>query len=194
MEGMLTSIVVVAAGVFVIVRICMRSRAAVIKSPRIGFLDFSGGELAGQLLEDKAAFGSLFESNPESISTPPQCDVLLLYCRIGPEGTIEGSHHGLRELIRDSGAVVVVIASENTGPQYVAAMKKTGYGNANLVMTFNRKGPVFGQFFYKLFGLMKKGKSMPMAWVRLVPQSHGREQPNCPDALFVCEAGPISFR
>jgi hypothetical protein len=118
MEGMLTSIIVVAAGVFVIVRIFMRSRAAVIKSPRIGFLDFSGGELAGQLLEDKAAFGSLFESNADSISTPPQCDVLFLYCRIGPEGTIEGSHHGLRELIRDSGAVVVVIASENTGPQY----------------------------------------------------------------------------
>jgi hypothetical protein len=70
MKGMLFSIVVLAAGVFAIVRIFMRSKATIIKLPTVSFLDLSRGEFAEQLVEDKRALGALFESTSESNSKP----------------------------------------------------------------------------------------------------------------------------
>jgi hypothetical protein len=88
--GILISIILTATGAFAIVRIFKRSRGTVIKSPKIGFLELSGGELAEQIFEDKKILDPLFESTLESPSTPPQCNVLFLYCRIGPDGSIQG--------------------------------------------------------------------------------------------------------
>lgn len=88
MEGTLISIVVLAVGVFAIVLIVKRSKATIIKSPTIAFLDLSRGEFAEQLLEDKGALGSLLESASESSPTLPQCNVLFLNCHCGPQGSI----------------------------------------------------------------------------------------------------------
>jgi len=76
----------------------------------------------------------------------------------------------------------------------MAACKKKGYGDANLVMTISRKGELFGPFSHKLFSAMKQGTSMPIAWVKLAPQVPGKDHPDCPGALFSVEAGQIAFR
>lgn len=194
MESLLIPIALLAFLVYLVVRSRLRSRAATIKSPSIGFLDLSGGEFTELLREDKNALSPLFESPVESSSTPPKCNVLFLYFRLTEDGGIQGSNHRLRELVRDSGASVAVVATDNPGPHYKLATKKTGFGNANLVMTLNRKGHAFSRFFQQLFSLMKQGKSMPIAWVKLAPQIPGQEHPDCPDTFFVCEAGQVSFK
>lgn len=165
----------------------------VIKAPRIGFLNLLGSSGQAILKEDQAALGPLFASLEESDSAPPVCDVLLIYAHVQHDGSIAGTDDGLRELIRKSAAPIVMIASENSGDGYVAAGKRTGYGQANLVMTLKRKGPLFGQFFGQLFRRMFEGKTMPLAWVELAPQSPKALHINCPE-IFAAGASHIVFR
>ena len=131
----------------------------------------AGGDASVAIVADKAALVSLFSSSVESSDVPPICSVLFLYCHIEPSGNIRGSSRGLREIIRDSRAAVVVVASENSGNSYIAAGKQRGYGQANLVMALDRRGDVFPKFFQRLFTEMKQGVSMPVAWVKFAPQA-----------------------
>jgi hypothetical protein len=188
-----------AVGAFIVLiflaTILRRRRATVIQSPTLGILDLSAGSSVAMINADRAAIGQFFSSVLESSGTPPTCNVLFVYCDIEPDGSIRHCNSGLREIIRDSGAVVVVVASENPGSGYVAAAKrKPGYGHANLVMTTDRRGAVFPVFFQRLFTHMKRGVSMPVAWVKLCPQIPGLQQTDCPAYVFVCEAGQVVFR
>jgi hypothetical protein len=84
----------------------------VIDSPQLGLLDLlgpRGDELAAQDLE---ALADLFDTPVRSAKQPPRCDVLLIYARIDDTGRIAASDLGLREIIRDAGARIVVVASE----------------------------------------------------------------------------------
>jgi hypothetical protein len=168
--------------------------ATTIKSPTIAFLNLKGTAGEQILAEDKSALASMFTAVQESSTTPPPpCDVLFIYCDIAADGRIAGATAGLREIIRDSGARVVVVASENEGDNYIASAAKTGYGHANLVLTLDRRGPVFPAFFSRLFADMMKGTSMPMAWVKLAPQIPGHDHADCPGTIFSAEAGQIAF-
>jgi hypothetical protein len=187
--GVLTMFVVV-----VLYRYRQSATVAFIEKPVLGLLDLSDGQSISEVKTDRETLGSLFFAVLESTTKPPKCDVLLLYCTIETDGRIRGSELGLRELIRESGAPVVIVASENSAERYNSAAKKKEYGNANLVMTMNRRGEVFGQFFHKIFSAMKEGASMPLAWVKLVPQIPGKDHPDCPVSLLVCEVGQIAFR
>jgi len=40
---------------------------------------------------------------------------------------------------------------------------------------------------------MKRGVSMPVAWINLAPQGPVKEQENLPSTIFACEAGQIAF-
>ncbi len=124
---------------------------------------------------------------------PPTCNVLFLYCHIEANGRIRGYRQGLREIIRDSGADVVVVATANASDNYIAASQRKGFGHANIVMILDRKGDAFTTFFQKLFADMSRGVAMPVAWVKLAPQIPGMEQADVPDAIFACEAGQIAF-
>jgi hypothetical protein len=169
-------------------------RPLVIKSPRIGFFNLLDSSAKSILEEDKQAFRPLFAAMEESNVTPPQCDVLMIYARVESDGRIAGSTDGLRDIIRQSGAAIVVVASENDGKSYTAAGKSTGYGQANLVLTLKRKGAAFTQLFTQLFGRMSKGKSMLLAWVELAPQVPGATHGNCPDSIFAAEISHIVFQ
>lgn len=162
-----------------------------IKEPRLGFLDLTGGSAASLVEEDKSALQGLFSSQEKSNHAVPQCDVLFLYASIGDGGALEGTERYLRATIRDSGAKVVVVASENPNPK---PSGKPVYGHANLVITIARNGASFPRFFRELFGEMKKGTSMPMAWVKLAPQIPNLDHPDTPSTIFLCEVGGISFR
>ena len=169
-------------------------RTPTIVSPTIGFLDLAGGDASAAKAADKAALVPLFSSSVESSDVPPICSVLFLYCHIEPSGSIRGSSRGLREIIRDSRAAVVVVASENSGDSYIAAGKQRGYGRANLVMALDRKGDIFPKFFQRLFTEMKHGVSMPVAWVKFAPQAPKAEHADCPGTIFACELGQLAFK
>ncbi|MCX6851659.1 MAG: hypothetical protein NTY98_22385 [Verrucomicrobia bacterium] len=165
-----------------------------IQSPRLGFLNLKGAAGNHMLAEDRSAIAPLFSAVLESSTTPPLSDVLFIYCDIGTDGRISGTSGGLRDLIRDSGARVVVVASENPSEGCIATAKNSDYGHANLVLTLNRRGAVFPAFFSRLFSLMMIGTSMPMAWVKLAPQIPGLDHADCPGTIFLAEAGQISFK
>jgi len=181
------------AGAYSVRRVTLND-PLVIVSPRIGFLNLLGTSAQPILVEDKAALRPLFSSLEESDSNPPVCDVLMIYAQAQSDGRIGGCSEGLRDIIRKSNAPIVVIASENEGSSYVAAGKRTGYGQANLVMTLNRKGPAFTIFFTQLFSKMFHGESMPMAWVRLAPQIPSLEHENVPGSIFAAEVSHVVFK
>jgi len=124
---------------------------ALIDAHRFGILNPKAGAAAPIVAEDTAALTAVLGPPVQASGTPPQCDVLFLYCDIAPDGRIQGSNSGLREIIRDSGASVVVVASENGGDSYVAAGKKREYGRANLVLTMQRRGQVQQPDHLKLY-------------------------------------------
>ena len=170
-----------------------RSATWVIDSPKFGIINLKGDAADSIIFQDTCSLSPVLGQPITSVGNVPQCNVLFLYCDVGLDGNILGSKVGLREVIRDSGASVVVVASENEGNAYIAAGKNTGYGKANLVMTLQRKGDAFPKFFAHLFADMKKGIPMPSAWVKLAPQIPGHDHPTCPGTIFACEAGQIAF-
>ena len=165
-----------------------------IRTPRLGILNLKGEAVEPLIAEDRAAMAPLFSSVEISEFVTPRCDVLFAYCDLTADGYASGSGSSLREIVRDSGTAVVVVASENPQEGIIAATKKTGYGHANLAVTLQRKGPAFSSFYRRLFEAMAQGTTMPVAWVRLAPQIPGYDHPDCPSGFFLCEAGQIAFK
>ncbi|HEU0076233.1 MAG TPA: hypothetical protein VFQ76_01215 [Longimicrobiaceae bacterium] len=199
MEILFTVLLVLGAGAALYLRsregAATGSRAAgatVIRAPSLGILNLLGETARPLVAEDREALGSSFRPAGESEGEVPRCDVLLLYCAIADDGRIAGSERGLRELIRDSGAQVVVVGSPNEPEAYFAAAGQKGYGQANLVMTLDRKGGAFPGFFGRLFASMFEGVSMPVAWARLAPQ-HADAHADAPETIFACERGQVAF-
>ena len=128
-----------------------RPHSFVIKSPRLGILNLKGPSTADDIAMDRVAISAFFLSVEESETAGPSCDVLFLYCDFKPDGTVVASESGFREIIRDSGATVVVVASNNSADRYIAAGKPAPYGTANLAMTIDRRGDVLPSFYKRLF-------------------------------------------
>ncbi len=166
----------------------------VVQSPKIGFLNLVGTSSQLLLEGDKAAFEPIFPSCVVSRDVVPECDVLLLYAQVESDGHIVGSSEGLRDIIRKAKAVIAIVAFPNEPNNLIAAGKPTGYGQANLVLTINRKGPAFASFYSELFRRMYRGKTMPIAWVELAPQIPGATYENCPDGIFSAEISHILFK
>lgn len=165
----------------------------IISEPKIGILDLCDGDAREDLRADAEMLSGLFPNVHVGDVHAPSCDVLFLYARVSRAGEVVGSTCGLREIIRDSGAKIVVVASGNLGEAYIKAGRPQAYGRANLVMTLDRRGEAFGRFFGALFSEMKKGITMPEAWVKLNPQNQNLNAPSNPDMIFVCEVGPLAF-
>ncbi|MEO6064607.1 MAG: hypothetical protein ABIP49_02340 [Lysobacterales bacterium] len=161
--------------------------------PRIGFLNLIGPSAAAVAERDRVALAPLFAFCETSEAKPPECEVLMIYAEIAINGRLGKHASGLRDIIRSSTASIVVLATENEPDNFIAALAPTGYGEANLVMTLDRKDPAFATFFAELFRLMHAGKSMPMAWVELAPQMPGMVHADCPDTIFSPEISHIVF-
>jgi hypothetical protein len=170
-----------------------KKKTITIAKPELGLLNFIGPSAQKMLSEDRDAIRWVFYSVTESESETPRCDVLLIYVTANPDGSLEGSEQSLRQIIFDSGAKIVVVANENLPEHYSAALKQPGEGQANIVLTIDRRGPIFPSFFNRLFEIMTKGIIMPVAWVRLAPQRPGDHHPDCPGTIFLCEAGGVTF-
>jgi hypothetical protein len=160
----------------------------------LGILDLSNGGASDTAASDEAALGPLFQSVTRSTRRPPECGVLLVYGTFGGDGRIADYPLSLRELVRDSKAAVVVVATDNPITSYEPAAARREYGQANLVLTLHRKGRAFPTFFGKLFAEMRQGTSMPSAWVKLAPHTSGvGTEEDLPDTLFLCEAGKVAL-
>ena len=171
-----------------------RRKVAVIQSPRFCILNLNGDMANSLVASDSGALGMVLGKPQYSSTVPPSCDVLFVYCDIASNGEVSNYRGTLRDLIQASGARVVVVASENRGEAYIASTKGRTYGRANLVMTIGRKGEAFPQFFSRLFEDMKRGVSMPVAWVKLAPQGPVKEHESLPEMIFACEAGQLAFK
>ena len=184
--------VLIAAGVVFVAR-SKRRRPSVIHSPRLGILNLKG-EVAEQLIAaDVDALMPVLGSPVRGSTASPFCDVLFIYCDIGPDGRISNFPGTLRDLINRLRAPLVVVASENSSGAYISTTKGQRHGRANLVMTLSRRGGAFPAFFARLFTDMKRGVSMPVAWIKLAPQGPVKEQENLPSTIFACDAGQIAF-
>lgn len=170
-----------------------RANPTLIRSPKLGILNLKDRSATGIVATDRSAVTRFFATVVETSNGVPSCDVLLVYCDFDSDGNVVSSTLGLREIVRDSGAKVAIVASENTGEKCLKAAKTTGFGKANLVLTISRKGDAFATFFKRLFEDMANGISMPNAWVKLAPQIPGHDSPDCPDSFFACEIGPVTL-
>jgi hypothetical protein len=136
--------------------------------------------------EDQSALAPFFSSVNESTDTVPTCDVLLIYCDLNADGSVAGTAAKLREISRDAGAVIAIVASENPGARLRESARESApiYGPLNLVLTYDRKGEFFTTFFGRLFEKMAKdGMSMPNAWLKLAPQVSGAVYSECAETL-----------
>jgi hypothetical protein len=170
-----------------------RRRVAVVQSPRFGILNLKGEAASSLVAVDAKTLAPVLGSPQYGSTKPPVCDVLFLYCDIARDGQVRNFAGDLRDLIRESGARVVVVASDNSGDAYIASTKVRTHGRANLVMTIARRDPAFPTFFLRLFKEMRRGISMPRAWVKLAPQGPAKARENAPDIVFACELGQVAF-
>lgn len=172
-----------------------RPRVTIISNPMLGVLNLIGPSADTDIKDDLESLTQYFSGVRQEDGAPPFCDVLLMYCKVDSSGAINGSSQSLREIIRDAGAAVAVVATNNEAENYTAALARarTAYRRANLIMTIERHGSSFASFLAKLFAQMERGVSMPMAWNNLAPQYPGAEHNDLPATLCALEGGQIAF-
>jgi hypothetical protein len=193
MEATLAIVVAVVVLTILLARNIQRRRGSIIVAPRLGMLNLMGANGALLAEQDARALQPVLGAAEQSDLTVPKCDVLLLYSDLSSDGRIANTKMWLGEVVRASGATVLVVASENPGPAYTAS-KGPGYGRVNLVLTLSRRGEAFPRFFVRLFEDMKRGTPMPMAWVKMAPQGPVAERGELPSTIFACMAGGVRFR
>lgn len=161
-----------------------RPRGLVIQAPSIGFLNLLGQEGEQLLAEDRPALEPLFTTVRESRDLPPPvCDVLVLYCDLGRDGSIFATEVGLRQVLRRSRSRILIVASENKSEYCITAAQEAGHSGANLVLTMARNGAEFPELFAQLFADMKAGTPMPAAYSKLEPRGK----------IFLADAGDLVF-
>jgi hypothetical protein len=185
--------VLIVAGVAV-VALTKRRNTLAIHSPRLGILNLKGDAAERLIAEDMGALTPVLGTPVRGTASSPFCNVLFIHCDIAPDGRVTNFSGTLRDLIQTLCAPLVVVASENSGDAYVLSTKGQKHGRANLVMTLSRQGGAFPEFFARLFTDMKRGVSMPVAWVKLAPQGPVKEHEKLPSTIFACEAGQLVFR
>ena len=164
-----------------------------IENPIIGFLNLQGETGNAILEQDQLILASLFTVSRTSIDVVPKCQVLFIYCAFDGLGKIIGTEATIRQLIKEAGAYVAVIASENDPDSYVKAVGKRTDWSANITLAIDRKADKLALFFRQLFEAMYKGQSMPMAWVEINPQIPGRVNPDEPSLMMLADVGHIVF-
>ena len=164
-----------------------------ISRPSIGFLNLQGAAGAALAEADRGVLAPLFHASEVSTDVVPRCEVLFVYCTLDPRGKVVGSTLGIRQLIKNAGAYVAVVASENEPQSCIKAMGVGNDWSANVALVIDRKADKLPLFFRRLFEAMFSGKSMLLAWVELAPQVPGQEHPDAPGTIMAAEAGHITF-
>lgn len=160
----------------------------------LGFVNFSGEDLAPFARNDSSVLSPLFErASSPPFGQVPVANVLFVYAHLNGDGTIKGLKSvGIRQIVQATKAALVVVASDNPADAITKAAGLPGPKSANIVFTVNRNGSGFATFFHKLFERMRDGEDMMMAWVQIAPQGPTQD-PSLPGTILVAEAGRLSF-
>ena len=164
-----------------------------IANPTIGFLNLQGSSGTALAAADQRVLSPLFKASHASTDMVPSCEVLFLYCTLDAQGKILGNAKSIRDLIKNAGAYVAVVASENSPDSYIKAMGTRNDWHANIALVIDRKADKLALFFRRLFEAMFKGRSMLMVWVELAPQIPGQDHPDAPGTIMAAEAGHVTF-
>jgi Tfp pilus assembly protein PilF len=171
----------------------------IIENPSIVFWNIIGESMAPLVANDRATLGPLFPKQAEGgREHTPYCNVLFIYGVLNAQGLIGTPAIPLRDVIKTTGAYIVVIATETNvevvnDPGFGKSIKSDGSWQANLVLTVNRNGDAFARFYRNLFGLMMNGVTMPLAWSKLAPQGPVGHT-DCPGGFVIFEVSHIAFK
>jgi hypothetical protein len=191
MEYFVVGVAALLVGI-VVRALTMKPPCTVISNPILGVLNLIGKEGDEMVLEDLSKLRSFFRTVRQEQTKAPSCDVLMLYCDLASDGTVNGNR-SVNSIIRDAGARIVVIANNHPGEVYGAAAKSP-FGNVNLVLTLERNGVALSTFLLELFLLMQERVPMPIAWNRLVPQRPGADHSRyTSSSVCVMNAGHVVF-
>ena len=114
-----------------------------------------------------------------------------LFLKIGSDGNVDTTPiKTVLEKCKNSGAKAIIIANDHAPEIYI---KQVNVEGVNLVMTMERKGNFFTSLLDGLLQRMSKGKTMPLAWVDMAPQSEGPHQEDKPGCIFAAGAGSEIF-
>jgi hypothetical protein len=138
-------------------------------APSVGIPDLGGLESKRLIALDTIFLKAIFGRVRTVTLAESACDLLFLYAALEADGSVVGSTPGLREIIRDSGAKIVVFGLPN------------------------RRGDAFGQFLTVVFSTMKRGASMCTAWGSRNPQPPGSPEPVRPLTMIQAELDPFTF-
>lgn len=125
-----------------------------------------------------------------SLAAIGQSDVLFVYGRLAATGEIVGMDVALRQVVARARAKIVVVGLENPTAAYIADGKQRTVAPTNMIMTLERRGPIFAAFMRDFFGSIMGGTSMLNAW-REVCSARGDSQ--SPSTIFSCEIGDLQF-
>jgi hypothetical protein len=113
--------------------------ARVLEAPVLGSLVV--GTDASDAKADVARLGRFFSKVHKSTSATPKCDVLFLYANVNADGTFRGVKQTLSAVIRESEAVIVVIASENPPENYLTLAASDHEGIVLVIRSNGRVPP-----------------------------------------------------
>jgi hypothetical protein len=170
----------------------------VIAQPAIAFVNWCGARCETMVAWDCAQIGELFgDKVVTSTGAIPRCDVLFLYCDFTASGIAGQS--SVRDLIRESGARIAVIATElppdlMSKNEFPKSLDRGKSQPVNLVFVMRRNGLAFRRFFRALFQHMLDGESMTLAWMKLAPQVPHLQPPDMPVIMCLTEAPSVTFR
>jgi hypothetical protein len=174
-----------------------------VKEPKILICSIGDAPVAPDKLIYQPHFNNITEQNSPTVTdffsfmTGKTFDIVHLFVKVEANGTVQGKPGiQLLEYLSKADVKLIMFATNNPGDNYIKAFannRPKNLGNMNIVMTLDREGDKFTNFFKELFDLMAKGKSMPMAWVQIIPQAEGPWQEKAPSTIFDAGRGHIKF-
>ncbi len=125
-------------------------------------------------------------------------DLFHLFVNIDKDGNIiDGSDKitvgKIISVIQARNAKYIFFANDSPSDSYTNGSKGLKH-TTNIVMTLERKGNNFSEFFKKVFSKVSKGQTLPVAWNEIAPQIPGVEHDNTPSCMAVMGAGSVILR
>jgi hypothetical protein len=107
-----------------------------------------------------------------------------------------GNLIGLKELAslvhsRDARYIMYIMFAKDNPNGYSGPSAKGLDIQANVVMTLDRKGNNFADFFTNIFSRVSKGNTLPMVWHKISPQIPNRDTAKDPEVFALMAASSV---
>lgn len=145
-------------------------------APSLGILNFLGASAEALGAADREAL-SLPAAAPHASGTVPRCEVLLVYADVKDDGALEGTVLRLADLVAQSGARYVILASPNR-PRALAKASAGLRAPLDVVMTQHRQDGAFTALLGRIFSVARTERvPLAVAWERLRAEHPVPEDP-----------------